>query len=156
MFLCHLYILVSKVSLMSLVYVLVRLFAFRSLSFNNSLHILDIVVVQSLRHVCFFCNPMEQPTRLLCAWGFPSQEYYSGLSFLSPAFFPDPGIKAMSPAWQADSLPLSHLGSPYFRLQSLIIHIFGKYFLPVCALPSHSVYTEFCSAEDFNVNEVSL
>ena len=25
---------------------------------------------------------------------------------------PDPGIKPMSPAWQANSLQLSHLGSP--------------------------------------------
>ena len=25
---------------------------------------------------------------------------------------PDPGIKPPSPAWQADSVPLSHLGSP--------------------------------------------
>ena len=36
------------------------------------------------------------------------------------------------------------------------MHIFGKYFLPICALSSHSVYTEFRRAEVFNVNEVSL
>ena len=29
-----------------------------------------------------------------------------------PANLPNPGIKPMSLAWQADSLPLSHLGSP--------------------------------------------
>ena len=29
---------------------------------------------------------------------------------------PDPGIKHLSPAWQADSLPLSHLGSPLLLL----------------------------------------
>jgi len=45
--------------------------------------------------------------------GFPRQEYWSGLLFPSPRDSPDPGIKPTSPAWQADSLPLSHQGSPY-------------------------------------------
>ena len=44
--------------------------------------------------------------------GFSRQEYWSGLPFPSPGDLPEPGIKPMSPAWQADSLPLSHLGSP--------------------------------------------
>ena len=48
--------------------------------------------------------------------GFPRQEYWSKLLFPSPGDFPDPGIKPDSPAWQADSLPLSHLGSPVFPL----------------------------------------
>ena len=43
--------------------------------------------------------------------GFSRQEYWSGLPFPSPGDHPSPGIKPMSPAWQADSLPLSHLGS---------------------------------------------
>ena len=30
----------------------------------------------------------------------------------SPGDLPNPGIKPVSPAWQADSLPLSHLGHP--------------------------------------------
>ena len=40
--------------------------------------------------------------------GFPKQEYWSGLPIPSPADLPDPGIKAGSPAWQTDSLPLNH------------------------------------------------
>ena len=36
----------------------------------------------------------------------------SGLPFPSPGNPPDPGIKPMSPAWQMDSLPLRHQGSP--------------------------------------------
>ena len=44
--------------------------------------------------------------------GFPRQEYWSGLPFPSPGDLPDPGIKLTSPALQADSLPLSHQGSP--------------------------------------------
>ena len=46
---------------------------------------------------------------------FSRQEYWSGLPFLSPGDLPDPGIKPVSPvapALQADSLLLSHWGSP--------------------------------------------
>ena len=41
--------------------------------------------------------------------GFPSQEYWSRLPFLSPRDLPDPDIKPGSPALQVNSLPLSHL-----------------------------------------------
>ena len=40
--------------------------------------------------------------------GFPRQEYWSGLPFSSSEDLPDPGTKLVSPALQADSLPLSH------------------------------------------------
>ena len=43
---------------------------------------------------------------------FSKQEYWSGLSFPSPGDLPDPGMKLVPPAWQADSLLLCHLGSP--------------------------------------------
>ena len=42
--------------------------------------------------------------------GFLRQEYWSGLPFPSPGDLPNSGIEPESPAWQADSLPLSHLG----------------------------------------------
>ena len=44
--------------------------------------------------------------------GFSRQEYWSGQPFPSPGDLPDPGIETMSPALQADFLPLSHQGSP--------------------------------------------
>jgi len=47
--------------------------------------------------------------------GFPRQEYWSGLPYLPTGDLHDPGIKPASPAspaLQADSLPLSHQGSP--------------------------------------------
>ena len=44
--------------------------------------------------------------------GFSRQEYWSGMSFPSPGDLPDTGIKPTSSAWQMDSLPLSHEGSP--------------------------------------------
>ena len=45
--------------------------------------------------------------------GFPRKEYWSGWPFPSPGDLPNPGIKPTSPALQADSLPLSHLGTSY-------------------------------------------
>jgi len=44
--------------------------------------------------------------------GFSRQEYWNGLPFPSPGDLPSPGIEPQSPAWQADSLPLSHWGNP--------------------------------------------
>ena len=43
---------------------------------------------------------------------FPRQEYWRKLPFPSPGDFPNSGIEPASPALQARSLPLSHLGSP--------------------------------------------
>ena len=46
---------------------------------------------------------------------FSRQEYWSGLPHPSPGDLPNPGIELeppMSPALQADSLPLSHGESP--------------------------------------------
>ena len=51
----------------------------------------------------------------LLSMGFPRQEYWSGLPFPPPGDLPDPGIEDTSPAppeLQADSLLLSHQGSP--------------------------------------------
>ena len=55
-----------------------------------------------------------ESARLLCPWGFSSQEYWSGLPCPPPGDLPNPGIKPASPATsalQVDSLPLSHQGS---------------------------------------------
>ena len=42
--------------------------------------------------------------------GFFRQQYWSGLPFPAPGYLPDPEIEPVSPALQADSLPLSHQG----------------------------------------------
>ena len=39
---------------------------------------------------------------------FSRQEYWSGLPFSTPGDLPDPGIEPVSPALQADFLPLNH------------------------------------------------
>ena len=47
------------------------------------------------------------------------QEYWSGLPCPPPGDLPNPGIEPASSALQADSLPLSHRGSPQGRYQCL-------------------------------------
>ena len=59
------------------------------------------------------CDPVGCQTPL--SMGFSRQEYWSGLPFLPPRDLPNLGIEPMSPALQADSLPLSHQGSPVGR-----------------------------------------
>ena len=50
----------------------------------------------------------------LLSMGFPRQEYWSRLPFLSPRDLSGVAIEPGSPTLQADSLPLSHLGSPIY------------------------------------------
>ena len=55
---------------------------------------------------------------------FSRQEYWSGLPFPPPEDLLNPGINLRLLHllhWQADSLPLSHLGSPLFILQTGIL-----------------------------------
>ena len=46
-----------------------------------------------------------QPARLLCPWGFSTQESWSGLPCPPPGNLPNPRIEPRSPTLQADSLP---------------------------------------------------
>ena len=48
--------------------------------------------------------------------GFPRQEFWSGLPFPSPRNFPNQGLNPRLLRGQADSLPLSHLGSHMVRI----------------------------------------
>ena len=59
--------------------------------------------------------------------GFPRQEYWSGLPFLSPGDLPTQGLNPHLQHWQADSLPLSHRRSQVWFFESplnslLLIH----------------------------------
>ena len=53
---------------------------------------------------------------------FPRQEYWSELPFPSPRDLHYPGIEPVSPVWQADSLPLSSLGSLHINLVNIYYH----------------------------------
>ena len=67
-----------------------------------------VVVVYLLSHVKLF-RSMDCSPQAALSTVFSRQEYWSSLPF--PCLH-DPGIKPMSPALQADSLLLSHQGSP--------------------------------------------
>ena len=55
--------------------------------------------------------------------GFPREEYWSGLPFLSSGDLSSPGIDPKSPG-QAGSLLLSHQGSPLLTTLDTYCHLF--------------------------------
>jgi len=66
--------------------------------------------------------------------GFSRQEYWSGLPFPSLGDLPDPGINLHLLHWQADSLPLNHLGSQRYRGIQIVFyanHISSKTNSPI-------------------------
>ena len=65
-----------------------------------------------LTHVQLFTTSWIVACQAPLSMVFLTQDYWSRFPFLSPGDLLDPEIKPMSPALQADSLPLSHLGSP--------------------------------------------
>ena len=65
----------------------------------------------------------RQPTRLPRPWDSPGKNTGVGCHCPPPGDLPDPGIEPRSPALQADSLPLSHQGSPYCDSITIQKHI---------------------------------
>ena len=59
-----------------------------------------------------FMTPWTVACQASLSMGFPEQEYWSGLLYLSSADLPQPEIEPASPAWEVDSIPLHHIGSP--------------------------------------------
>ena len=53
-----------------------------------------------------------QRVRLLCPWSSPGKNTGVGCHFLFQGIFPTKGLNLHLLHWQADSIPLSHLGSP--------------------------------------------
>ena len=54
---------------------------------------------------------MAIPRKAPLFMGFPKQGYWSRLSFPSPGYLPDPGVRSVSPALQADCFTANHLES---------------------------------------------
>ena len=84
-------------------------------SFNelvNSQEFLYSIVVWSLSRVLLFATPWTVAHQAPLSMGFPRQGYWSGLHFPSPEDLSNPVIKTQSSTLQANSLPLSHQGSP--------------------------------------------
>ena len=74
--------------------------------------------------VQLFAAPWTVARQAPLSMGFPRQEYWSGLPFPSLDDLPDPGIKPMSLALQADSLPSEPPGSPWDKTLLLIsVHL---------------------------------
>ena len=57
------------------------------------------------------------PTRLFCPWNFPGKDTGVGCRFLLQGIFLTQGSSLYLLHWQADSLPLSHLGRPDSSVQ---------------------------------------
>ena len=62
--------------------------------------------------VWLFVNPWTVACQARLSMGFPRQGYWSRLPYSPPGDLPHPGNELVSPALQADSLPLSDRGGP--------------------------------------------
>ena len=72
-----------------------------------------VAVVVSVVHSCpTLFDPMDCSPPGSSVHGILQEEYWSVLPFPPPEDLPDPKIAPCLLHWQADSLPLSHLGSP--------------------------------------------
>ena len=67
---------------------------------------------QSLSCVLLFGIPWTVAHQAPLSMGFPRQEYWRGLPFPSPGDLSNPVFEPVSPALQADSLPLVLPGKP--------------------------------------------
>ena len=67
--------------------------------------------------VRLFATPRTVASQAPLSMGFSRQKYRSGLPCPPPRDLPDPGTEPTSPsvpALQADSVPLSHQGCPFY------------------------------------------
>ena len=71
-------------------------------------HSCKCVCVKLLSHVQLFATLWTVEYKAPLSMGFSRQEYWSGLQFPIPGDLPGAEIELASPAFQADSLPLSH------------------------------------------------
>ena len=83
--------------------------------------------VKSFSPVQLFMTPWTVAYQAPLSMEFSRQEYWSGLPFPSPGDLPDPGIEPGFPALQADSLPLSHPGSPLKYNRFTVLYYFLIY-----------------------------
>ena len=87
---------------------------------NTHIHHLSCFTSHPLNYINYCCLIKSyltllwpQPARLLCSWNFPGKNTGVGWHFLLQGIFPTQELNLHLLHWQADSLPLSHLGSPY-------------------------------------------
>ena len=80
-----------------------------------------------LRCVWLFATPWTVPARLLCPWDSPGKNTGVGCHGRLQGIFPTQGSNACFLHWQADSLPLSHLGSSPRSRESSTFPSWGKH-----------------------------
>ena len=80
-----------------------------------------VAAVYSLSHVWLFATPQTVACQAPLSMGFPRWKSWSWLPFSSPGDLPDTGIELASPAWQAESSPLSNQGSPRMTVISIYL-----------------------------------
>jgi len=76
---------------------------------------LSVCMLSCFTHIRLFVNPWTVAHQAPPSMGLSRQGYWSELPCPPPGDLPDLGMETMSPqtpTWQADSLPLSHRGSP--------------------------------------------
>ena len=71
---------------------------------------------QLLSCVWLFVTPWAIPIRLLCPWGYPTKNPGVDWHFVLQVIVLIQGLNPQLLHWHADSLPLSHLGSPLSHL----------------------------------------
>ena len=71
------------------------------------------VVVLVARSYLTLATPWTVAHPASLSTGFPRQEYWTGLLFLSPGDLPDSVIEPVSPTLQADSSRMSQPGKPF-------------------------------------------
>ena len=75
--------------------------------------LLLLLLLSRFSRVQFFATLWTVAQQAPLSMGFSRQEYWSELPCPPPGDLPEPGTGPMSLALQADSLPLSHQGSPH-------------------------------------------
>ena len=78
-------------------------------------------VVRSLSYAQLFCDAMVCSMPDPLSTEFSRQEYWSWLHFLLQRIFLTQGLNLHILHWQADSLPLSHQGSPPVSCYSCLL-----------------------------------
>ena len=75
--------------------------------------LINIVCMLAQSHPTL-CDPMDcSPSGSSGPWDFPGKHSAVGCCLLLQGIFPTQGLNLFLLHWQADSLPLSHLGSPF-------------------------------------------
>ena len=105
---------------------------FISLCQMSSPMILFFMSVLSLWHIHFYCAVLSHvwlfatlctvALQILCPWDSPGKNTGVGCQFLLQRIFPTQGLNPGLLHWQAGSLPLHFLGSPYILNHQLLDH----------------------------------